>query len=95
MPVMSDSTARATVLRYTQKQGQYLAFIYYYTLINRRAPAESDIQSFFRVSPPSAHQMIMTLEREGLLSRVPGQGRSLVLKVPRAQLPDLKAVDGK
>lgn len=83
------------MLRYTPKQGQYLAFIYYYTLINRRAPAESDIQSFFRVSPPSVHQMIVTLEREGLLSRVPGQGRSLVLKVPRAQLPDLEAVDGK
>lgn len=92
---MSDSTASATLLRYTPKQGQYLAFIYYYTLINRRAPAESDIQSFFRVSPPSVHQMIVTLEREGLLSRVPGQGRSLVLKVPRAQLPDLEAVDGK
>lgn len=92
---MTDSAASATHLRYTPKQGQYLAFIYYYTLINRRAPAESDIQMFFQVSPPSVHQMIVTLERKGLLSRVPGQGRSLVLKVPRAQLPDLEAVDGK
>ncbi len=92
---MSDPAASATFLRYTPTQGQYLAFIYYYTLINRRAPAESDIRSFFRVSPPSVHQMIVTLEREGLLSRVPGQGRSLMLNVPRAQLPDLKAVDGK
>ncbi len=95
MLVTSDSTASAALLRYTSKQGQYLAFIYYYTLINRRAPAESDIQSFFRVSPPSVHQMIVTLERKGLLSRVPGQGRSLVLNVPRAQLPDLEAAEGK
>lgn len=92
---MTDPGASVTLLRYTPKQGQYLAFIYYYTLINRRAPAESDIQRFFRVSPPSVHQMIVTLEREGLLSRVPGQGRSLVLNVPRAQLPDLEAIDGK
>lgn len=95
MLVMSDSTASAALLRYTPTQGQYLAFIYYYTLINRRAPAESDIQSFFRVSPPSVHQMIVTLERKGLLSRVPGQGRSLVLNVPRAQLPDLEPAEGK
>lgn len=95
MLVMSASTASAALLRYTPTQGQYLAFIYYYTLINRRAPAESDIQSFFRVSPPSVHQMIVTLERKGLLSRVPGQGRSLVLNVPRAQLPDLEPAEGK
>ena len=36
-------------------------------------PAESDIQRFFRVSPPSVHQMLLTLERAGLISRVPSQ----------------------
>lgn len=94
-PVTSDSVASATFPRYTPTQGQYLAFIHYYTLINRREPAELEFQGFFRVSPPSVHRMIVTLEREGLISRVPGQGRSLVLKVPRAQLPDLEAIDGK
>lgn len=82
-------------LNFTPKQGQYLAFIYYYTLINRHAPAESDMQKFFGVSPPSVHQMIVTLERGGLISRIPGQGRSIVLNVPRAKLPDLESVDGK
>ena len=82
-------------LNFTPKQGQYLAFIHYYMLINRHAPAESDMQKFFGVSPPSVHQMIVTLERGGLISRIPGQGRSIVLKVPRAQLPDLEPVDGK
>jgi repressor LexA len=81
--------------QFTPKQGQYLAFIHYYTLINRQSPAESDMQKFFRVSPPSVHQMIVTLEREGLISRTPGQGRSVVLKLARAQLPDLESVDGK
>ena len=78
---------------YTSKQGQYLSFIYYYTMINRCAPAESDIQKFFRVSAPSVHQMVVTLERGGLISRIPGQGRSITLNVPREQLPDLEAVD--
>jgi repressor LexA len=81
--------------QFTPKQGQYLAFIHYYTLINRQAPAESDMQKFFRVSPPSVHQMIVTLEREGLISRTPGQGRSIALKLPRAQLPDLEPADEK
>jgi hypothetical protein len=30
---------------YTPKQGQYLAFIYYYTKIHGRPPAEADFQS--------------------------------------------------
>lgn len=78
----------------TPKQGQYLVFIYYYTLMNRCAPAESDIQKYFRVSPPSVHQMIMTLERDGHISRILGQGRSITLNVSRQQLPDLEPVDG-
>ena len=82
-------------LSFTPKQGQYLAYIHYYMLINRHAPAESDMQKFFGVSPPSVHQMIVTLERGGLISRIPGQGRSIVLNVPRAQLPDLEPVDGQ
>lgn len=34
---------------FTAKQGQYLAYIYYYTKVHRRPPAESDLQRFFRV----------------------------------------------
>ncbi len=85
----------AKPLSFTPKQGQYLAFIYYYTLINRQAPAESDMQKYFGVSPPSVHQMVVTLEREGLISRIPGQGRSIVLQVAREQLPDLESVTPK
>jgi repressor LexA len=44
---------------YTEKQGQYLAFIYYYTKINGQPPAENDMQRYFNVSPPSVHRMIV------------------------------------
>src|ERR1700678_2645184 len=53
---------------FTEKQGQYLAFIYTYSHMFRRPPAETDMQRHFQVSPPSVHQMIVTLERNGLHS---------------------------
>jgi repressor LexA len=74
---------------YTAKQGQYLAFIYYYTKLNARPPAEADIQRYFELSPPAVHQMIVTLERMGFITRVPGQSRSIRLQLTREQLPDL------
>ena len=54
---------------YTDKQGQYLAFIYYYTKLHRQAPAEADMERYFRVTPPSVHQMVLTLETRGLIER--------------------------
>ena len=47
------------------------------------------MQSFFRVSPPSVHQMVLSLERLGFIERTPGQARSLKLLLNREQLPDL------
>jgi repressor LexA len=76
--------------RYTDKQGQYLAFIYYYTKMNGRPPAELDMQKYFRVTPPSVHQMVLTLERRGLIERTPWQSRSIRLLLPREELPDLE-----
>jgi DNA-binding MarR family transcriptional regulator len=75
---------------FSAKQGQYLAFIHYYTKLHRRAPAEADFQQYFQVSPPSVHQMILTLEARGLIERSPGQPRSLRLRLSRAGLPDLE-----
>ncbi len=74
---------------YTDKQGQYLAFIYYYTKLHGRAPSEADIQGYFKVSPPAVHQMILTLERRQLIERTPGQSRSIRLLLRRDELPDL------
>jgi Mn-dependent DtxR family transcriptional regulator len=75
---------------YTAKQGQYLAFIFYYTKIHGVAPAESDMQNYFKVSPPSVHQMVLTLEANGFIARIPGQGRSIRLLIAREELPDLE-----
>jgi hypothetical protein len=76
--------------RFTEKQGQYLTFIYHYTKIHRRAPSESDMQSYFQVSPPAVHDMVKALERNGLIERTPGQARSIRLCVPPENLPGLK-----
>jgi Mn-dependent DtxR family transcriptional regulator len=75
---------------YTDKQGQYLAFIFYYTKIHGRAPAEADMERYFRVTPPSVHQMVLTLETKGLIERTPGLGRSIRLLIAREDLPDLE-----
>ena len=71
-------------------QGQYLAFIDAYSKVNGRPPAEADLQRYFRVTPPSVHQMVLTLERKELISRVPGKARSLIVLVPRGELPALE-----
>ena len=77
-------------MKFTRLQGQYLAFIATYTKLNRVAPAEADMQRYFRVTPPSVHQMVLTLERGGLVARTPGQARSIQVLVPQDQLPGLE-----
>ena len=74
---------------FTARQGQYLAFIHAYTLVIGRPPAEGDMQRFFQVSGPAVHQMVVTLEGAGLISRQPGVPRSIQLLVHRAALPEL------
>ena len=59
------------------------------TKIMGRPPAESDFQRYFRVSPPSVHQMIVTLAERGFISREPGKGRTIQLLHSRDQIPDL------
>jgi repressor LexA len=75
---------------YTPKQGQYLAFIYYYTKLNGRPPAERDMEYYFRVTPPAVHQMVVTLDKCGFIERTSGQGRSIRLLLRREELPDLE-----
>jgi Mn-dependent DtxR family transcriptional regulator len=75
---------------FTEKQGQYLAFIYTYTKLNRRPPAEADMQAYFGVTPPTVHQMVLQLEKRGLIRRRPGQPRSIELLLPAASIPPLQ-----
>jgi len=86
-PVSSRSSPR-----FTAKQGQYLAFIHTYTLLHREAPAEAHFQRFFQVTPPAVHDMIVALERRGLISRVPRQPRTIKLLVPAEELPTLQPI---
>jgi DNA-binding MarR family transcriptional regulator len=76
--------------RFTEKQGEYLAFIYTYSRMFRCSPAEADMQRHFCVSPPSVHQMVVTLERTGLIRRQPGVARSIEILIPSEELPILK-----
>jgi DNA-binding MarR family transcriptional regulator len=75
---------------FTPLQGQYLAFIHAYTLVNGCPPAEADIMRFFRVTPPTVHRIVLALELAGLISRQPGLPRSILLQVDRAVLPRLE-----
>ena len=85
-----DGPAAAAVPRYTQIQGQYLAFIYAYSRIQKQPPAEADMRRHFGVTAPSVHQMVLTLEKAGLITREPGAARSIQLLVPPEALPILR-----
>jgi Mn-dependent DtxR family transcriptional regulator len=75
---------------FTEKQGQYLAFIYAYTRVLGRPPAEADIQRYFKVTAPTVHQMVLTLERLGLIRRTSGVARSIELLIKPESLPVLR-----
>ncbi|MDB5307842.1 MAG: MarR family transcriptional regulator [Gemmataceae bacterium] len=76
----------------THRQGQFLAFIHLYRLLHRRGPAEADLVAYFRVSPPSVHQMIVRLEELGVITREPGVPRSVRVVVPADEIPALEPV---
>ena len=81
---------RPTASNFTPNQGEYLAFIYAYTHVLGRPPAEADLQRHFAVIPPSVHQMVLTLERLGLIRRQPGVARSIEVLVAPELLPVLR-----
>ena len=76
--------------RYTQKQGQYLAFIYYYTKLNWQAPAYADFEKYFRAEPSSVNSMIKTLESKGFISKERRKARSIKLLLSKEELPELE-----
>jgi DNA-binding MarR family transcriptional regulator len=85
----SEPGLAASSPHFTPKQGQYLAFIHADTLVLGRPPAEADLRRHFRVTPPSVHQMLITLERAGLIQRQPGVARSIQLLIDPSTLPPL------
>lgn len=75
--------------RFTAKQGQYLAFIHSYAKIHGRPPAETDMQRYFSVTPPTVHQMLVKLEALGLIERQPRVARSIKLLLDPSDIPQL------
>ncbi|MGH2375170.1 MAG: LexA family protein [bacterium] len=87
---MASKGAARSKPRFTHLQGQYLAFIETYTTLYGVAPAEADMQRFFRVTPPAVHRMVLALEERGLLRRVPGESRSIRLLLSWDEIPKLE-----
>jgi hypothetical protein len=63
----------------TPTQQAYIDFIRKYVDLHRRSPAEAEMQAFFGVTPPTVHQMVVTLTEKGFISREPGKPRSICL----------------
>jgi len=78
---------------FTNKQGQYLAYIHLYRKLHRQGPSEVDMVQYFRVSPPSVHQMIVKLEQMGLITREPGVARSARVAIAVDEIPDLESTE--
>lgn len=75
---------------FTEKQGQYLTYIYLYTKINLRPPAQRDLERYFQVTAASVHSMITTLKNKKLLTSEQSKPRSLRILICNQLLPNLK-----
>ena len=73
---------------YTATQGRHPVFIYY-TKLHDLPPVWADMQRDFSVSPPSRHNMVVTLEKRGIVCRNPGAPRSMQTLLTRDRLPGL------
>ena len=89
-PTGGEVLSKPTAAGFTEKQGQYLSYIVFYTKVNGRPPAEADLQQYFKVTPPTVHQMIVRLDSLGLIKRIPGVGRSIQVLLPPDKIPNLK-----
>src|SRR5207247_7075567 len=85
-----NRTGASLPAEFSPLQGKELSFIHTYEGVHGCAPAEADLQRHFRVTPPSVHQMVVTLERKGLITRVAGAARSIKLRISSAALPPLE-----
>jgi DNA-binding MarR family transcriptional regulator len=79
---------------FTQRQGQYLAFIHLYRRLHRQGPSELDMVQYFHVTPPAVHGMLAKLEQRGLVKREPRVPRSIRVTVRKREIPELEQVKG-
>ncbi len=74
-------------MKFTRKQGQCPAFIYNYTKIAVRPPAEADMRHHLRITPSSVHQMVLNLENAGPSERTAGAARTVRVLSQPEELP--------
>ncbi len=92
----NDETNRPGVATAVHPQGGPISCLHSpYTFLNGRPPAEADMIRFFRLTPPTVHQMVLTLDQAGLISRTPGAPRSIVVLLDRSALPELEPRDAR
>src|SRR3954471_21387389 len=58
---------------------------------DRPTAGRSRLQRLFQVTPSAVHQMVITLERNGLIRRRPGTARSIEVLVDPGALPAFRA----
>jgi DNA-binding MarR family transcriptional regulator len=85
---LTNAQRRGPALR--SSKASTWTFIYAYSRIFKRPPAEADMRRHFEVTAPTVHQMVLTLEKAGLITRLPGAARSIQLLVPPEALPILR-----
>ena len=74
----------------TRQQGQYLAFIHEYMLLNRGlAPTHREFQRFFNLTPPSVNSMLKRLDQKGFIRRTPGKPRAIEFAIDPERIPTL------
>ncbi|MCY2962444.1 MAG: MarR family transcriptional regulator [Planctomycetota bacterium] len=81
-------------MTFTDRQGQFLAFIHLYRKLHRQSPSEKEMAQYFRLTPPSVHSMIVKLDQLGLIAREPGVARSIYVVIAEDAIPDLEHVEG-
>lgn len=86
---VTNDEYRPMANHFTEKQGQYLAFVYNYTVLAGQAPSEADMARFFGKTPPTIHQMVLKLAELQLISRKPGEPRSIEILVDPDDIPTL------
>ncbi len=74
----------------TKKQGQYLAFIYYYRKLNKQSPAFKDFEKHFKSDPASVNGMIKKLVEKGFIKKEKGKSRSIELLIRKDDIPELE-----
>jgi repressor LexA len=82
-------TSKRRQSKFTLKQGQYLAFIYYFSKVNGVSPNENDFKKYFNSSLSAVRRMILNLENRKLILHR-NNPFCIKLCLNRSEIPDLK-----